>query len=83
MKSSHSLQYRDGHEVFSEVTGGRTRPRALERQIRPHDHHRSFLVIYNANNKMLCLVSVYSNTPFHELNSSARYDNSITAIFTK
>jgi len=29
------------------------------------------------------LLNVYSNTPFHELDSSARYDNSITAIFAK
>jgi len=37
--------------------GEKTRPRALERQIRPHDNPIAFSVMYNANNKMLCLVT--------------------------
>ncbi len=36
----------------------KTRPRALERQIKYHNHPIAFSLMYNANNKMLCLVKV-------------------------
>jgi hypothetical protein len=32
----------------------KTRPGALERQIRPHDPPRAFSVMHNANSKILC-----------------------------